>query len=526
MTDAQLAKARRLADEHGFASVEFREGYIEHPPVDDGSVDCVISNGVINLSPDKPAVFAAAAARCGPAAGSPSPTSSPRSSYPRASPATPRSGRRASAARCNATTTARRSRTPASRSRPGARTPHTASCPPRRQRHPQVRRHEHLTARPAPLTDKETMLPSAITSPPRGPDHEALLDPARGCAVTHGATSIGSERIYLDHNATTPITTEVLNAMRPYLEHAFGNPSSAHRDGAVAHAAVDTRRAEVAALLGGEPGGVVLRRAGARPTTWRSRVRARTPGRARPHRDLGRRASGGARRLPLPAAPLRLPADDRARRRVRRRRSERRAPGDPARHGVVSVMHANNEIGTVQPIAEIAAVAHERGVLVHTDAAQSVGKLPLDVEALGVDLLDGRRPQALRPERHRRALRAPGHAARSPHPRRRARARPARRHRERSLHRGSRRRRHAGRRPAATGQQLQMQRLRDRLHAVLRSAVPGLELNGQPRERLPNTLNVSFPGIDGARLLVRAPPRSPHPPAPPATRGAPSRLPS
>ena len=113
MTAAQLAKARRLADEDGFAQTDFREGYIETPPVDDGSIDCVISNGVINLSPDKPTVFAAVARACAPAAASRWPTSSPSASCPRASPATPPCGRHASAVRCSATATARRSRTPA-----------------------------------------------------------------------------------------------------------------------------------------------------------------------------------------------------------------------------------------------------------------------------------------------------------------------------------------------------------------------------------------------------------------------------
>jgi arsenite methyltransferase len=107
MTAAQLAKSRDLAARHGFAQAEFREGYIEHPPVDDASVDCVISNGVINLAPDKPAVFAAAARALRPAGASRWPTSSPPSSCPRASRATHRCGQRASVARCSATVIAR-----------------------------------------------------------------------------------------------------------------------------------------------------------------------------------------------------------------------------------------------------------------------------------------------------------------------------------------------------------------------------------------------------------------------------------
>ena len=128
MTDAQVDKARRLAAEGGFENVEFRYGYSEEPPAEDGAFDCVISNGVINLSPDKPAVFAAAARALRPGGRLRWPTSSVRSSSRRASPATLRCGRPVSAARCSATATGRRSRRPDSRSRPGARTSNIASC--------------------------------------------------------------------------------------------------------------------------------------------------------------------------------------------------------------------------------------------------------------------------------------------------------------------------------------------------------------------------------------------------------------
>ena len=195
---------------------------------------------------------------------------------------------------------------------------------------------------------------------------------------------------------------------------------------------------------------------------------------------------------------------------------------------LVSVMHANNEVGTLQPIAEIAAVARERGVLVHTDAAQSVGKVPLDVEALGVDLLTVAGHKLYAPKGIGALYVRPGTRLDPRHPRRRARARPARRDRERALHRRARRRRHARRRPAATAARtLQVQRLRDRLHAALRSAVPGLALNGHPRERLAEHAERQLPRASTASdLLGRARPRSPPRPAPPATPGAPTRRPS
>jgi cysteine desulfurase len=168
-------------------------------------------------------------------------------------------------------------------------------------------------------------------------------------------------------------------------------------------------------------------------------------------------------------------------------------------------MHANNEVGTLQPIAEIAALAHELGVLVHTDAAQSVGKLPVDVGALGVDLLTLTGHKLYGPKGIGALYVRPGtrldpliHGGGQEH----------------GLRAGTENVPYiAGLGAAATlagnrlrrGDHLRMRRLRDRLHARLQAAIPGLELNGHMRDRLPNTLNVSFPGIDGARLLARSP---------------------
>ena len=129
MTDAQLAKARRLAADGGFGQADFREGFIETPPVDDGSVDCVISNGVINLSPDKPAVFAAAARALRPGGRLALSDIVTEHQLPEGVTCDAACGRRASAARCSTTPTATRSRTPASRSPSGAPTPPTASSP-------------------------------------------------------------------------------------------------------------------------------------------------------------------------------------------------------------------------------------------------------------------------------------------------------------------------------------------------------------------------------------------------------------
>jgi cysteine desulfurase len=168
---------------------------------------------------------------------------------------------------------------------------------------------------------------------------------------------------------------------------------------------------------------------------------------------------------------------------------------------LVSIMHANNEVGTLQPIAEIAAVAHEHGVLVHTDAAQSAGKLPVDVDDLGVDLLTVAGHKLYAPKGVGALYVRPGthldpviHGGGQEH----------------GLRAGTENVPYiAGLGAAATladrrlgnGEHERVRRLRDRLHAALTSAVRELSLNRHPHERLPNTLNVSFPGRDGARLL-------------------------
>jgi cysteine desulfurase len=312
--------------------------------------------------------------------------------------------------------------------------------------------------------------------------------------------------IYLDHNATTPIAPAVRTAMRPYLERDFGNPSSAHADGATAAAAVARARREVAALLGGDPEGVVFTASGSEADNLAITGVALA--------RLGERDH-------IVTSAIEHPAVLATCRYLQRRfgfrltivtvdRFGRVDPGDVRRAiepgtALVSIMHANNEVGTLQPIADIAAVAHEHGVLLHTDAAQSAGKLPLDVDELGIDLLT-----------------VAGHKLYAPKGIGALYVRPGTRldpvihggGQERGLRAGTENVPYiAGLGAAATlaedrlraGAHERVQRLRDRLHTALRAPVPELALNGHPRERLPNTLNVSFPGSDGARMLACAP---------------------
>jgi len=195
------------------------------------------------------------------------------------------------------------------------------------------------------------------------------------------------KRIYLDFNASTPLAPEVVEAMRPFLTEHYGNPSSPHWAGAPAKQAVEQARGQVAALLGCSPDEVVFTSGGSEANNQALKGVFFASGAPAGH------IVTSAVEHPSILAPLEF---------LKRRGAEVTVvPVD--RHGridpdavrraltprtlLVSIMHANNEVGTVQPIAEIAAVAREGGVLVHTDAAQSVGKLATRVDDLGVDLL-------------------------------------------------------------------------------------------------------------------------------------------
>lgn len=197
-----------------------------------------------------------------------------------------------------------------------------------------------------------------------------------------------SERpIYLDYNATTPVLPEVVEAMLPFLRERFGNPSSSHAYGSVARAAVEKARRQVAGLLGARPEEIVFTSGGTEANN------AAILGAARALASRGRHVVTTAVEHPAvlePCAVLaaegwsvtRVPVDPEGR--VDPAEVERALTPDTV---LLSVMHANNEVGTVQPIGEIARLARERGILFHTDAAQSAGKIAVDVRSLGVDLL-------------------------------------------------------------------------------------------------------------------------------------------
>ena len=196
------------------------------------------------------------------------------------------------------------------------------------------------------------------------------------------------QRVYFDHNATTPILPEVVDRMTAALRDEFGNPSSVHHFGQQAKAAIDEARSDVAALLGADPSEVLFTSGG----TESDNIAIR--GAAEALEPAGRRhliasaieheavlntlkalAKRGWRTTLLPVGQSGIASPE----------ALRDALADDT--VLVSVMHANNEIGTIQPIAELARLARERGALFHTDAVQTAGKIPINVKTLGVDML-------------------------------------------------------------------------------------------------------------------------------------------
>lgn len=310
-------------------------------------------------------------------------------------------------------------------------------------------------------------------------------------------------RIYLDFNASTPVAPEVAEAMRAALAAAPGNPSSGHWAGTPAHAIVEAARARVAALLGCAPGEVVLTSGGSEANNHALKGLFFACGRPAPHFVTS------SVEHPAIVAPLRFLERLGARVTWLSVDGTGRVDPDDLRRAIsprtvlVSLMHANNETGTIQPVAECAAIAHDHGIAFHTDAAQSVGKIATRVGDLGVDLLSLAGHKFHAPKgvgalyiRDGLALEPLIHGA---------------------GHEGGRR---AGTESAMLAAGLgtacalaadlapmeRVRRLRDRFQERLQSAFgDGVIRNGHPEHRLPNTLNVSFVGRVGAEILAAMP---------------------
>ena len=309
-------------------------------------------------------------------------------------------------------------------------------------------------------------------------------------------------RIYLDYNASTPIAPEVSAAMRPLLEAGFGNPSSGHWAGRPARDAVGAARRRIAFLLGCDADEIVLTSGGSEANN--QVIKGVVPGAA-----SGPHIVTTAVEHPAILEPCRFVETLGARVTVVPVDGHGLVDPDDVRRAItpdtalISVMHANNEVGTIQPIAEIARIAREHGALCHTDAAQSAGKIPVRVRDLGVDLLS-----------------LAGHKLYAPKGvgalfvRRGVTLTPL-------VHGGGHEEgRRAGTESAllATGLgaachlaetapcEDRLRGLRDRLWNGLRARLDDrIVLNGHPTRRLPNTLNVGFTGRYGDEILARMP---------------------
>jgi cysteine desulfurase len=307
--------------------------------------------------------------------------------------------------------------------------------------------------------------------------------------------------MYLDYNASTPVDPRVAAAMRPFLNEAFGNPSSGHWASMPAKNALENARRQVASLLCCDPDEVVFTSGGSEANNLAIK------GTFFALRDQGEHIVTTQIEHPAVLGPCRflerlgakvtyLPVDG-----YGRADPEDVRRAITARTILITVIHASNEVGTIQPLAQIGAIAREHGIRFHTDAAQSIGKIPVHVGELGVDLLTVvghkfyapkgvgalyvRRNVALEPLIH-----GGGH--------------------ERGLRSGT----ESALLTVGLGEACllamdlepmeRIRALRDRLWVGLREIFgDAVVLNGHPELRLPNTLNVSFVGRVGADILAR-----------------------
>ncbi|HET7696747.1 MAG TPA: cysteine desulfurase family protein [Vicinamibacterales bacterium] len=312
-------------------------------------------------------------------------------------------------------------------------------------------------------------------------------------------------RSYFDHNATTPPDPAVIEAVVRALSEDIGNPSSIHHYGQRAKAVLDEARSAVANLIGAEPAEVVFTSGGTEADNLALRgaaeavelagaaTRRHIITAAIEHEAVLNTVKALARRgwtatlLPVDASGIVSPAS--------------LAAAITPSTAIVSVMHANNEIGTIQPIADLAAIAHEHGALFHTDAVQSIAKIPVDVRALGVDTLalsahkfNG--PKGAGALWVRRGVRLVSTMTGGKH--------------ERNRRGGTENvpgiaglgiAARLGQQKLA-GEAARIGALRDRLERGILAAVSGTQVNGSTEHRVPNTTNISFDGVEAESLLI------------------------
>jgi cysteine desulfurase len=308
-----------------------------------------------------------------------------------------------------------------------------------------------------------------------------------------------NRRVYLDHNASTPVNPEVLEAMLPYFSERFGNPSSIHGFGREAREGLDTARETISGFLKVSKDEIVFTSGGTESDNMAIKGVAAARGRghfvtsAVEHHAVLRTcetlAKQGFDLTVLPVDGYGMVSPDDVRRAIR---------PDTI---LVTIMHANSEVGTIQPVAEIGRITREHGVAFHVDGVQTFGKLPLDLDALNIDLLSFSGHKIYGPKGIAGLYIRKGTKMAS------------------VQHGGEHeRRRRAGTEnvPGAVGlgkavevrardmaeEEARVRTLRDRLWTGLSKRVPEVRLNGHPTERLPGTCNVCFRHIESESIVL------------------------
>jgi len=309
-------------------------------------------------------------------------------------------------------------------------------------------------------------------------------------------------QIYLDYNATTPIAKEVADAMRPYLDDYFGNPSSAHTYGVKTKLAVEKARMQVAKLLNCESSEIVFTSGGTESNNYAIK------GIAFANQDKGNHIITSSVEHPAVFEVCKylerfgfeityLPVDEFGIIRV----ADLEAAIRPSTI-LISIMHANNEVGSIQPISAIAELIKGKGIYFHTDGAQSIGKIEADVQALGVDLMSVAGHKLYAPKGIGALYIKNGV------------------HLEKLMHGAD----HEQNLRAGTENVLEIvglgkaceiakanlienaahyKGMRDYLYQLLKESFPEIKLNGHPDKRLPNTLSLSFPRVEANTLIDR-----------------------
>jgi cysteine desulfurase len=312
-----------------------------------------------------------------------------------------------------------------------------------------------------------------------------------------------SRPVYLDHNASTPILPEVRDAMLPYLGEYFGNPSSPHVYGRKMRNAVEHARGQVAALIDCNPEELFFTSGG----TEANNLAIRGLAAANPERRhiITSNVEHPATLQPCQVLEQQgyrvdlIPVDELGR--IDLQAVSKAVNGDTL---LITIVHANSETGSLQPVRELSGIAHVEGALMHTDAAQSAGKISVSVKKEAVDLLSiaGHKlyaPHGVGALYVREGLQINPLLTGAGH--------------EKGLRPGTENvasivglgKACALAQRDLDSEALRVESLRERLWSRLREEIPGLALNGHPEQRLPNTLNVRFPGVSGNELLEQCP---------------------